>query len=417
MARVLARRHRRGLARQGRDRPGHPHRAGADRRRRARRRARPRPHGPGDDGRAARTRASPRAACRCRIAASRCATSAPRRARSTSPPPPSGSASPEDALAVEDGTIVGPGNARTSYWELADEVSLDRDATCRAAPKPAAARRIAGTSAARLDIPDKVFGQPRFIHDLSLPGMLHGRVLRPDAPRAPLTALDDAAARRVPGVIAVVRDGAFAGVVAETEHAAEAALARLRAGAGWGEGETLPEGRARGVAQEPAGRDQGRRRPRLPCPPHARPDPAARLHAAVHRPCLDRAVLRHRAVERRRACRSGRIRRASTICAPTSRSCWRCRRSGSSSSTSRAPAATATTAPTTSRSTPCCSPARRKAGRCACSGRARTSLPGRPSAPRWRSRSRPISTRAGEIVGWRHDDLEQRPRRAARPQR
>ena len=137
---------------------------------------------------------------------------------------------------------MGPGNARTSYWELADEVSLDRDATCRAAPKPAAARRIAGSSAARLDIPDKVFGQPRFIHDLSLPGMLHGRVLRPDAPRAPLTAFDDAAARRVPGFIAVVRDGAFAGVVAETEHAAEAALARLRAGAGWGEGETLPEG-------------------------------------------------------------------------------------------------------------------------------------------------------------------------------
>ena len=79
---------------------------------------------------------------------------------------------PEGALAVEDGTITGPGNARTSYWELAAEVSLDRDATCRAAPKPAAARRIAGSSAARLDIPDKVFGQPRFIHDLSLPGML-----------------------------------------------------------------------------------------------------------------------------------------------------------------------------------------------------------------------------------------------------
>src|SRR4051812_12912641 len=148
----------------------------------------------------------------------------------------------EDALAVEDGTITGPGNARTSYWELADEVPLDRDATCGADPKPVAARRLAGSSAARLDIPDKVFGHPRFIHDLSLPGMLHGRVLRPDTPRAPLTAFDDTAARRVPGFIAVVRDGTFAGVVAETEHAAEAALARLRAGARWGEGETLPEG-------------------------------------------------------------------------------------------------------------------------------------------------------------------------------
>src|SRR3954452_11431271 len=59
----------------------------------------------------------------------------------------------ENALAVEDATIRGPANARTSYWELAAEVSLDRDATCRAAPKPVSARRIAGSSAARLDIP------------------------------------------------------------------------------------------------------------------------------------------------------------------------------------------------------------------------------------------------------------------------
>src|ERR1700716_2658134 len=34
-----------------------------------------------------------------------------------------------DALEIDDGTISGPGNVRTSYWELADDVSLDRDAT------------------------------------------------------------------------------------------------------------------------------------------------------------------------------------------------------------------------------------------------------------------------------------------------
>ncbi|HEX8168403.1 MAG TPA: molybdopterin cofactor-binding domain-containing protein [Beijerinckiaceae bacterium] len=148
---------------------------------------------------------------------------------------------PEDALAVEDGTISGPGNARTSYWELAEEVSLDRDATCAAAPKEAAARRLAGTPVPRLDIPDKVFGIPRFIHDLTLPGMLHGRVLRPEAPRATLAALDEVAARAVPGFVALVRDGDFSGVVAETEEAAEAALAALRAGARWSGGEALPD--------------------------------------------------------------------------------------------------------------------------------------------------------------------------------
>jgi nicotinate dehydrogenase subunit B len=147
---------------------------------------------------------------------------------------------PEETLAVEDGTISGPGNARTSYWELADEVSLDRDATCGAEPKSAAARRLTGTPVPRLDIPDKVFGAPRFIHDLALPGMLHGRVLRPEAPRARLMALEEVAARVVPGFVALVRDGDFAGVLAGTEEAAEAALARLRSGAQWSEGEALP---------------------------------------------------------------------------------------------------------------------------------------------------------------------------------
>lgn len=146
-----------------------------------------------------------------------------------------------EALDIADGTISGPGNARTSYWELASVVSLDRDATCRPAPKPASARRLAGTAAARLDIPDKVFGKPRFIHDLVLPRMLHGRVLRPDAPRAKLVALDDAGARATPGFVALVRNGDFVGLIAETEQAAEAALGRLRAGAAWSEGETLPD--------------------------------------------------------------------------------------------------------------------------------------------------------------------------------
>ena len=49
-----------------------------------------------------------------------------------------------DALDIEDGTISGPGNVRTSYWELADEVSLDRDATPGATPKTAARRALAG---------------------------------------------------------------------------------------------------------------------------------------------------------------------------------------------------------------------------------------------------------------------------------
>src|SRR6202030_3692640 len=113
------------------------------------------------------------------------------------------------ALDVSDGTISGPGNVRTSYWELADEVSLDRDATPGAVPKPIARRALAGNSVQRLDIPDKVFAEPRFIHDTALPAMLHGRVLRPEKSRAKLAELGEDGARAVPGLIAIARDGRF----------------------------------------------------------------------------------------------------------------------------------------------------------------------------------------------------------------
>ncbi|MFK4726936.1 CO/xanthine dehydrogenase Mo-binding subunit [Bradyrhizobium niftali] len=144
-------------------------------------------------------------------------------------------------LDVDDGTISGPGNVRTSYWELAGDVSLDHDASVGAAAKTAAKRAIAGHSIQRVDIPDKVFARPRFLHDRALPDLLHGRVLRPDISGAKLTALDETAARTIPGLVAIARDGGFAGVVADSEVAAEAALNALRKGATWSAGEPLPD--------------------------------------------------------------------------------------------------------------------------------------------------------------------------------
>lgn len=144
-------------------------------------------------------------------------------------------------LEIQDGTISGPGNVRTSYWELAGDVSLDHDAIAGATAKIVAMRTVAGHSVQRVDIPDKVFARPRFIHDCPLPDLLHGRVLRPDIAGARLIALDQTAARAVPGLVAIVRDGGFSGVVADSEAAAEAALKALRKGATWSAGEPLPD--------------------------------------------------------------------------------------------------------------------------------------------------------------------------------
>ena len=146
-----------------------------------------------------------------------------------------------DALEIKDGTIAGPGNIRTSYWELAGDVSLDREATPGAVPKRSTQRTLAGNSVQRVDIPDKVFAHRRFIHDQPLPGMLHGRVLRSELSAARLVDLPEDGARAIAGLVAIVRDGNFAGVVSETEDGAEAALKALRKSATWSAGATLPD--------------------------------------------------------------------------------------------------------------------------------------------------------------------------------
>ncbi|MBW8269239.1 xanthine dehydrogenase family protein molybdopterin-binding subunit [Caldovatus aquaticus] len=145
---------------------------------------------------------------------------------------------PLAALRVEDGTFLGPAGPVGSYWAQADDALLECEALPEARPKPPAARRVAGTSAPRLDLPDKVFGAARFVHDLRLPGMLHARVVRPPARGARLLEVREGP---LPGEARVVRDGSFLAVLAAAEHDAEAAAARLAARARWQEADTLPE--------------------------------------------------------------------------------------------------------------------------------------------------------------------------------
>ncbi|AWS48718.1 xanthine dehydrogenase family protein molybdopterin-binding subunit [Streptosporangium sp. 'caverna'] len=146
-----------------------------------------------------------------------------------------------DEMVVADGVLRDrDGTCKTSYWDLAARVDLDREILGLASPRPVAGRAVVGTSAARVDLPDKMTGRPRFIHDLSLPGRLAGRVVRPPSPAARLLGADLAPVERLPGVVAVVRDGDFLGVVAETETGAERAAVALRQACRWREEESLP---------------------------------------------------------------------------------------------------------------------------------------------------------------------------------
>jgi nicotinate dehydrogenase subunit B len=146
-----------------------------------------------------------------------------------------------DELEVEDGQINGPDGSTTSYWELADDSLLDRAATGAATPKPESDYAVVGTDVARLDLPDKLTGRPRYLHDLTLEGQVYGRVVRPPSRGAKLRDVDTGPTLALPGVITVVRDGEFLGVVADREEVALRAAERLGRDANWDQRPTLPD--------------------------------------------------------------------------------------------------------------------------------------------------------------------------------
>jgi len=145
-----------------------------------------------------------------------------------------------DTLTVVDGTIRSDGR-KVGYGELAAEVDLHREATAKIAPKPPAAHKIVGKSIPRFDIPNKVTGGVAYVQDMRLPGMVHGRIVRPPRPGSKLDNVDEAAVKSMPGVIAVVRDGSFLGVVAEREEQAIKARQALINSAKWTLGPELPD--------------------------------------------------------------------------------------------------------------------------------------------------------------------------------
>jgi CO/xanthine dehydrogenase Mo-binding subunit/aerobic-type carbon monoxide dehydrogenase small subunit (CoxS/CutS family) len=135
------------------------------------------------------------------------------------------------ALTVTDGQILASGRPTgLSYWSLVTADTLQRAAADPVPVRPPGEWTVAGRPAPRLDLPDKVTGRPRFIHDLVLPGMLVGRVVRPPAVAAELSELP--AIRLGPGDL-LVSDGSFVGVVAETDRAALLAARRVARAAHW----------------------------------------------------------------------------------------------------------------------------------------------------------------------------------------
>jgi nicotinate dehydrogenase subunit B len=154
---------------------------------------------------------------------------------------------PVEELAIEDGLIRGRDNRSVSYGELIAGEVIRLELADDVPVKAVDAYTIVGQSVPRTDLPAKATGELVYVHDVRLPGMLHGRVVRPpyagvDAGAfvgTSLIAVDEASVRDIPGLVAVVRIADFVGVIAEREENAAKAAAQLKVT--WKPTPTLPD--------------------------------------------------------------------------------------------------------------------------------------------------------------------------------
>jgi CO/xanthine dehydrogenase Mo-binding subunit len=130
-------------------------------------------------------------------------------------------------LTARDGTIVARDGRALTYAELTKGQALT--GTIAAPPLDAPpAWKIRGTPARKVDGRDFVTGRHQYTPDVTRPGLVFGRIVRPDAFGATLASVDDARAKAMSGVT-VVRDGDFLGIVAPTERAAVRAAGAVQA--------------------------------------------------------------------------------------------------------------------------------------------------------------------------------------------
>jgi len=108
----------------------------------------------------------------------------------------------------------------------------------KAKRKPASEWTLLGTSAKRLDLPAVVTGQFEFVHNVRLPGMLHGQVVRPPVIGATVISLDESSVSGMAGVVKVVVRKNFVGVVAHKQWQAIQAASKLKVR--WSGGTGLP---------------------------------------------------------------------------------------------------------------------------------------------------------------------------------
>ncbi len=147
---------------------------------------------------------------------------------------------PADQLAAADGVISAKSDPskKVTYGQLVGGRKFRLALDPAAKRKPPSEWTVLGKPVQRRDIPEIVTGQFEFVHNVRVPGMLHGRVVRPPSPGATVISVDEASVAGMPGLVKVVVKKNFVGVVAEKPWQALQAAEKLKVT--WSAGSKLP---------------------------------------------------------------------------------------------------------------------------------------------------------------------------------
>jgi CO/xanthine dehydrogenase Mo-binding subunit len=147
---------------------------------------------------------------------------------------------PVTQLLVKDGVIASKNDSsrRIGYGDLVGGRRFNLTLDPNAKRKTPDEWTVLGTPVPRPDLPALVTGEFEFVHNVRLPGMLHGRVVRPPAVGATVIGVDESSVKNLPGVVKVVVRKNFVGVVAEKPWQAMQAASKLRVE--WARGSGLP---------------------------------------------------------------------------------------------------------------------------------------------------------------------------------
>ena len=145
---------------------------------------------------------------------------------------------PVDHLKLENGVITGGSGRRVTYGDLVGSKQFNLPLNPNAKRRSAAEWTVLGKPVPSLDRVALMTGQFEFLHHLRVPGMLHGRVVRPPEMGATVASVDEHSVRDLPGLIKVVVRKNFVGVVAQTQY--QAVLAARQLVVRWNPGPALP---------------------------------------------------------------------------------------------------------------------------------------------------------------------------------